>query len=72
MVNPGCSRFKRMLQVYIDHRQDVIIRRSRFELNKARARAHILEGLLIALANLDDVIQTIRQSARMRILPKND
>jgi DNA gyrase subunit A len=59
---PRLLSFKRMLQVYIDHRQDVIIRRSRFELNKARARAHILEGLLIALANLDDVIQTIRQS----------
>ncbi len=60
---PKLLSFKRMLQVYIDHRQDVIVRRSRFELNKARARAHILEGLLIALANLDDVIQTIRQSA---------
>ena len=59
---PRLLSFKRMLQVYIDHRQDVIIRRSRFELNKDRARAHILEGLLIALANLDDVIQTIRQS----------
>jgi DNA gyrase subunit A len=59
---PRLLSFKRMLQVYIDHRQDVIIRRSRFELNKARARAHILQGLLIALANLDDVIQTIRQS----------
>jgi DNA gyrase subunit A len=40
----------------------VITRRSQFELDKARARAHILEGLLIALANLDEVIQTIRQS----------
>ncbi len=59
---PKLLSFKRMLQVYIDHRQDVIIRRSRFELNKARARAHILEGLLIALANLDDIILTIRQS----------
>ena len=59
---PRLLSLKRMLQVYIDHRQDVIIRRSRFELNKARARAHVLEGLLIALANLDDVIQTIRQS----------
>jgi DNA gyrase subunit A len=48
--------------VYIEHRRDVITRRSQFELNKARARAHILEGLLIALANLDDVIQTIRKS----------
>ena len=59
---PKLLSFKRMLQVYIDHRQEVIIRRSRFELNKARARAHILQGLLIALANLDDVIQTIRKS----------
>ncbi|MFZ2097024.1 MAG: DNA gyrase subunit A [Anaerolineales bacterium] len=59
---PRLLSLKRLLQVYIDHRQDVIIRRSRFELNKARARAHILEGLLIALANLDDVIVTIRQS----------
>ena len=59
---PRLLSLKRSLQVYIDHRQEVIIRRSRFELNKARARAHILEGLLIALANLDEVIQTIRQS----------
>jgi DNA gyrase subunit A len=59
---PKLLSLKRMLQVYIDHRQDVIIRRSKFELNKARARAHILEGLLVALTNLDEVIQTIRQS----------
>jgi DNA gyrase subunit A len=59
---PRLLSLKRMLQVYIDHRQEVIVHRSRFELNKARARAHILEGLLIALANLDEVIQTIRQS----------
>jgi DNA gyrase subunit A len=59
---PRLLSLKRSLQVYIDHRQEVITRRSRFELNKARARAHILEGLLIALANLDDVILTIRQS----------
>ncbi len=59
---PRLLSLKRMLQVYIDHRQDVIVRRSHFELNKARARAHILEGYLIALANLDEVIQTIRES----------
>jgi DNA gyrase subunit A len=59
---PRLLSLKRLLQVYIDHRKDVIIRRSRFELDKARARAHILEGLLIALANLDEVIQSIRQS----------
>lgn len=60
---PRLLSLKRMLQVYIEHRQEVIIRRSRFELNKAKARAHILEGLLIALARLDEVIQTIRESA---------
>lgn len=54
---------KRSLQIYIDHRLDVITRRSQFELEKAQHRAHILEGLLIALANLDDVIKTIRSSA---------
>jgi DNA gyrase subunit A len=59
---PRMLSLKRMLQIYIEHRRDVIIRRSRFELEKALARAHILEGLLIALANLDEVIQTIRQS----------
>jgi DNA gyrase subunit A len=59
---PHLLSLKRSLKVYIDHRQEVIIRRTKFELGKARARLHILDGLLIALANLDDVIQTIRQS----------
>ncbi|MFC1997312.1 DNA gyrase subunit A [Chloroflexota bacterium] len=59
---PRLLTLKRALQIYIEHRLDVITRQTQFELNKARARAHILEGLLIALANLDEVIQTIRQS----------
>ena len=59
---PRLLSLKRALQIYIEHRRQVITRRSEFELNKARARAHILQGLLIALANLDDVIQTIRES----------
>lgn len=59
---PRVLSLKRALQIYIEHRLEVIIRRTQFELKKARARAHILEGLLIALANLDEVIQTIRQS----------
>jgi DNA gyrase subunit A len=59
---PRVLTLKRMLQIFIDHRQEVITRRSQFELEKARARAHILDGLLIALANLDDVINTIRKS----------
>jgi len=59
---PRLLSLKRALQIYIEHRVDVITRRSQFELDKARARAHILDGLLIALANLDAIIQTIRQS----------
>jgi DNA gyrase subunit A len=59
---PRVLSLKRALQIYIEHRQSVITRRSQFELDRARHRAHILDGLLIALANLEDVIQTIRQS----------
>ncbi len=60
---PRLLPLKRALHIFIEHRQVVITRRSNFELAKARARAHILEGLLIALANLDEVIKTIRESA---------
>ncbi len=59
---PRLLSLKRALQIYIEHRQEIITRRSRFELEKAKNRAHILDGLLIALANLDDVIKTIRES----------
>jgi DNA gyrase subunit A len=59
---PRLLSLKRALQIYIEHRRVVITRRSEFELAKARARAHILDGLLIALAHLDEVIQTIRKS----------
>jgi len=59
---PRILPLKRALQVYIEHRRQVITRRTEFDLEKARQRAHILEGLLIALSNLDAVIQTIRQS----------
>jgi DNA gyrase subunit A len=60
---PRLLTLKRALSAYLEHRQVVITRRSEYELNKAKHRAHILDGLLIALANLDDVIQTIRESA---------
>lgn len=61
-LQPRVLPLKRMLQEYIDHRRDVIRRRTEFELRKARERAHILEGLKIALDNLDAIIQTIRNS----------
>lgn len=59
---PKLLPLKRALQLYIEHRREVITRRTEFDLEKARARAHILEGYLIALANIDDIIQTIRNS----------
>jgi len=60
---PRLLTLKRALQFYLEHRQEVITRRTQYELDKAKKRAHILKGLLIALANLDDVIKTIRESA---------
>ena len=59
---PRLLSLKRALQIFIEHRKEVIRRRSEFDLAKARERAHILAGLLIALQNLDDVISTIRNS----------
>jgi DNA gyrase subunit A len=59
---PRVLPLKRALTAYIEHRRIVITRRTEFDLDKARQRAHILEGLRIALGNLDAVIQTIRQS----------
>ncbi|MBI3172942.1 MAG: DNA gyrase subunit A [Chloroflexi bacterium] len=59
---PRTLPLKRALQIFIEHRQTVIVRRSNFELAKARARQHILDGLLIALNNIDAVIKTIREA----------
>jgi len=60
---PEMLNLKQMLQHYVDHRHDVIKRRTAFDLEKAEARAHILEGLRIALDNIDAVIETIRRSS---------
>ena len=59
---PRLLSLKRALQIHIEHRIEVITRRTQFELDKALKRQHILEGLLIALNHLDDVIETIRRS----------
>jgi DNA gyrase subunit A len=59
---PRVLPLKQLLQHYVEHRRAVITRRTRHDLKKARARAHVLEGLKIALDHLDAVIQTIRQS----------
>jgi DNA gyrase subunit A len=72
---PRLISLKRALHIFLEHRYEVINRRSRFQLEKARARAHILEGLLVALKHLDEVIQTIRESsdaevARVRLMER--
>lgn len=59
---PRLLSLKQALRLYIEHRLDVIQRRTKYDLDKAESRAHILEGLLIALANLDEVIATIRSA----------
>ena len=59
---PEMLKLKEILEYFILHRKDIVIRRTRYDLNKAEARAHILEGLKIALENLDDVVALIRQA----------
>ena len=70
---PKVMNLKELIRCYIDHRFEVITRRTRFDLAKADARKHILEGLLIALDHLDEVVRTIRDSrnrdeARTRLI----
>jgi len=72
---PRLLSLKRLLLIFLEHRNEVIVRRARYELKKAQARAHILQGLLIALDHLDAVIHTIRESpdvtiARERLMEK--
>ena len=59
---PKVLNLKEMLYYYVEHQKDVVTRRTKFELNKAEARAHILEGLRLALDNIDAVIRLIRSS----------
>ena len=68
---PRMLPLKKALQIFIEHRQTVIVRRSNFELAKARARLHILDGLLIALNNIDAVIRTIREAADVDVAKTN-
>ncbi len=70
-TQPHTLTLKRALQEFIAHRQVVIRRRTEYELRKARERAHILEGLKIALDNLDEVIATIRKSQTTETARKN-
>ncbi len=59
---PRVLNLKEMLRCFIEHRREIVVRRSQYELRKAEERAHILEGLKIALANLDEIINLIKRS----------
>ena len=63
---PRVLNLLQMLNFYLDHQKDVVTRRTKYELNKAEERAHILEGLLIALVHIDEVIKIIRGSANVQ------
>ena len=72
---PELLNLKDMIHHFVDHRHDVVVRRTQFELKKAEERAHILEGLIIASDNIDEVIQLIRSSsnaeeARQKLIEK--
>jgi DNA gyrase subunit A len=68
---PKVMQLKEMMQHFIDHRMDVLIKRTKFELDAAERRAHILEGYIIALDNIDAVIQTIKKSNDVDIARNN-
>ncbi len=68
---PKTLSYKQVLQHYVTHQFEVVTRRTRYELNRAQARAHILEGLLIALSNLDEVVATIRKSRSVETARNN-
>src|SRR5215204_3699769 len=68
---PRTLSYRQALRHYIAHQFEVVTRRTRYELGRARARAHILEGLLIALKNLDEVVATIRRSRSVETARKN-
>ena len=62
-IVPKVLSMKRLLQEFIDHRHNIVIRRIQYELRQAKERAHILEGLKIALTNIDEIITIIRSSS---------
>ena len=59
---PRLFNLKQIIEAFVMHRREVVIRRSLFELRKARERTHILEGLAVATSNIDEIIDIIRQS----------
>lgn len=68
---PKVLNLKEMMQHFLDHRMDVLIRRTKYELDAAEKRAHILEGYIIALDNIDEVIETIKKSRDVETAKNN-
>jgi DNA gyrase subunit A len=64
---PRILNLRQLLDLYVEHRKEIVIRRTRFDLKKAQERAHILEGLKIALKHIDKIVKTIRQSKDPKI-----
>lgn len=65
---PRLLNLKDIIRYFVEHRHDVVVRRTQFELRKAEERAHILEGLIIASDHIDEVIRLIRLQKRLRTL----
>ncbi len=65
-MEPKVLNSEEMLEYYLEHQENVVRRRTQYDLNKAQERAHILEGLLKALDNIDEVIRIIRGPATYR------
>ena len=65
-MRPRILNLQQILEYYLKHQEDVVTRRTKYDLNKAEERAHILEGLLKALDHIDEVIKIIRGSANVQ------
>ena len=70
-LEPKVLNLKEMLEYYLAHQEEVVTRRTKYDLNKARERAHILEGLLKALDNIDEVIRIIRAAQNVQTAKQN-
>ncbi len=70
-LQPKVLTLPEMLKYYLAHQEDVVTRRTKYDLNKAQERAHILEGLLKALDNIDEVIRIIRGSRSVQVPNRN-
>ncbi|MEJ5188168.1 MAG: DNA topoisomerase (ATP-hydrolyzing) subunit A [Breznakiellaceae bacterium] len=70
-LRPKCLSLKELIAYYVEHRVEVVTRRTKYDLQKAEERAHILEGLMIALANIDEVVAIIKASRDVELAKTN-